>query len=323
MSHDIIVMGASAGGVEALSMLAGDLPKGIPAAFLVTLHLSPFCESKLPGILSRAGLLEARHPEDREPVRSGIIYVAPPDFHLILDSNVIRLGHGPRENRHRPSIDVMFRSAAKAYGPRVLGVQLTGNLDDGVAGLIEIKKSGGCVIVQDPKEASFPEMPLRAIEALKVDWCLPLIEISRKLVELATQQKGENTKRKRKTERVNAMPVVADEEPQNGRAIPLTCPECQGPLWEFRNGDLPGYRCLVGHRYGLESLLAAHSEEVEQALWVALRTLEERVALQQRLSEDAREQNNLIAAASFGARANKNTGHAKLLRKILEERSSE
>jgi two-component system chemotaxis response regulator CheB len=324
VSHDIITLGASAGGVEALTQLLGDLPEGIPASFLVALHLSPYSESHLPDILGRAGKLQTKHPVDLEPLRKGIVYVAPPDFHLIVEGSAIRLGHGPKENRHRPSIDVLFRSAARSYGARVGGVLLTGNLDDGVAGLVEIKKHGGLTIVQDPKEARYPEMPFRAMEALKVDWCLSLMEIGRKLLEIATEPMGdERVKKKKKAELANQSPDVIAEEPKAGPPIPLTCPECQGPLWEFRDGELTNYRCLVGHRYSLESLLAAHSEEVEQALWVALRALEERVTLQRRLSETARKRNNLIAAESFSARARKNTAHAKILRKILEERSSE
>jgi two-component system chemotaxis response regulator CheB len=323
VNPNIIVLGASAGGVEALSRVVGQLPESIPAAFLVTLHLSPFAESNLPKILERAGNLPAKHPEDLEPVRKGIIYVAPPDFHLILQEDGIRLGRGPKENRHRPSIDVMFRSASKAYGPRVAGVLLTGNLDDGVAGLLDIKERGGLTLVQDPREAHFPEMPMRALEALKVDWCLSLVEISQKLVELATQPEyRRRPKRKRKAETPNPPPQVNGMEGKPGKSISLTCPECQGPLWEFRFGELTNYRCLVGHRYNLESLLAAHSEEVEQALWVALRTLEERVALQRQLSKSARSRNNSIAAACFSARASKNAEQAKLLRKVLEERSS-
>jgi len=320
---DIIVLGASAGGVEALSRVVGQLPQNIPAALVVTLHLSPFAESNLPRILERAGNLLAKHPEDLEPLRKGIIYVAPPDFHLILEEDHIRLGHGPKENRHRPAIDVMFRSASKACGTRVAGVLLTGNLDDGVAGLLDIKERGGLTIVQDPKEASFPEMPTRALEALKVDWCLSLTEISQKIVELATKPEYRHrAKRKRKAETPDPSPQINGVESKPGTSIPLTCPDCNGPLWEFRFGELANYRCLVGHRYSLESLLAAHSEEVEQALWVALRTLEERVALQRQLSERARSRNNSIAAACFSARASKNADEAKLLRKVLEERSS-
>ena len=323
MSHNIVVVGASAGGVEALSALLEYLPDDLPAAILITLHLSPFSESHLPQILARVTRIPVKHPENQEPLRQGSVYVAPPDFHLILEPEVIRLGHGPKENRHRPAIDVMFRSAAKTHGSRVTGVLLTGNLDDGVAGLVNIKKCGGITIVQDPKEASFPEMPLRAIESLEVDWCLSLKEIGRKLIELMTEPKGDERVKKKSTGLPNQSPEVIAEAPKNGPPVPLTCPECQGPLWEVRNGKLVNSRCLVGHRYSLESLMAGHSEEIEQALWVALRSLEERVTMQRRLSEDARQRNNTIAAASFADRANKNTAHAELLRKILEERSAQ
>ena len=322
VKHDIIVVGASAGGVEALQNLMGGLPARVPAAFFVVLHLSPFSESHLPSILERAGKLPARHPRDSEKVRPGRIYVAPPDRHLILAGERIRLGHGPTENRHRPSIDVLFRSAANAYGPRVAGVLLTGNLDDGVAGLAEIKKHSGLTIVQDPKEAPYPDMPFRALEAMRVDWCLTLNDIRKKLIEITSAEGGVAAVKKRKTTKPrNQSPEMIAEPPGNQPLIPLVCPDCQGPLWEFRNGELQNFRCLVGHRYTLESLLAAHSEELEQALWVALRTLEERILLQRRLADTSTRRKNKIAAANFSARANKNAAHAKVLRRILEELS--
>ena len=322
--RDIIVVGASAGGVEALSRLLGDLPRSIPASFFVVLHVSPFSESFLPKILERAGNLRAKHPEDGEQIKKHTIYVAPPDFHLGIERQKIRLGHGPKENRHRPSIDVLFRSAARSYGPRVAGILLTGNLDDGLSGLVEIQRSGGLAIVQDPQEAAYPEMPIRALGAMNVDHCMPLKDISRAIMKVVAEPNGARmAKPKRNAKLENQSPTVIAVPPKNGPPTALTCPECNGPLWEFKNGNLMRYECLVGHRYSMESLLAAHSEEVEQALWVALRTLEERIALQRRLSEDARSRNSGIAAANFAGRATKNAQHARLLRKILEELAPE
>jgi two-component system chemotaxis response regulator CheB len=161
------------------------------------------------------------------------------------------------------------------------------------------------------------------MEALKVDWCLSLAQISQKLVDLATKPEYRHRpRRKRKAETPNPPHEVNGVEGKPGTSIPLSCPECQGPLLELRSGQLTNYRCLVGHRYSLESLLAAHSEEVEQALWVALRTLEERAELQRQLSKTARARNNSIAAACFSARASKNADQAKLLLKVLQERCS-
>ena len=173
----IVVVGASAGGVEALSALFSDLPPEIPIAFFVVLHLPPHCQSRLPLILERTARLPAEHPHDGLKIEPGRVYVAPPDFHLMIGKGVIRLSDGPKERHNRPAIDALFRSAAQVYGPRVVGVLLSGTSSDGVAGLKEIKRHGGLVIVQDPAEAGFPEMPRNALAKVEVDYCLPVTKI--------------------------------------------------------------------------------------------------------------------------------------------------
>ena len=171
------MVGASAGGVEALSALFSDLPPEIPIAFFVVLHLLPHCQSRPPSILERTGRLPAEHPHDGQKFAPGRVYVAPPDFHLMIGKGVIRLSDGPKEHHNRPAIDPLFRSAAQVYGRRVIGVLLSGMSRDGVAGLKEIKRHGGLVIVQDPAEAMFSGMPRNALAEMEIDYCLPVTKI--------------------------------------------------------------------------------------------------------------------------------------------------
>ena len=184
-ARDIIVVGASAGGVNALATLAEGLPPDLPASVLVALHLAPGVTSILPEILARAGRLPAVHPKDGEAYEKGKIYVAPPDHHLLVREGHLRLTRGARENLHRPAIDPLFRSAALAHGPRVIGVVLTGSLDDGTAGLSAVKRCGGTAVVQDPSDASHPSMPAAALKNVAVDHSVPLSEMAALLARLA------------------------------------------------------------------------------------------------------------------------------------------
>src|SRR5215469_3223411 len=187
-AYDIIVVGGSAGAVEGFQTLVVALPADFPAAIFFVLHIPVDYPSVLPKILSRAGPLPAQHPMDGEPVRHGRIYVAPPDRHLLLEDGVVRVKRGPRENRHRPAIDPLFRSAARAYGPRVVGIVLTGMLDDGTSGLLTIKHRDGLAIIQDPEEALYPDMPQSACENVSIDYCLPSSEIGPLLARLTSER---------------------------------------------------------------------------------------------------------------------------------------
>jgi two-component system chemotaxis response regulator CheB len=186
--RDIIVIGASAGGIKALKELAAALPEDLPAAVFVVLHLAPTKPSILPQILSRAGPLPALHPSNDQPVETGYIYVAPPDHHLLLRDGRIRVFRGPKENAHRPAVDPLFRSAAAAYGPRVIGVVLTGALEDGTAGLSAVKSGGGVAVVQDPFDALQPSMPQSALRSVRVDYCVGLAEIGPLLIRLNSEE---------------------------------------------------------------------------------------------------------------------------------------
>lgn len=259
-ARDIIVIGASAGGFDAIQRLAAGLPANLQAAVFITLHVYGKSDSMLPQLLNRAGTLPAAHPRDGEPVHKGRIYVAPPDYHLLLRRGHIELGHGPRENMQRPGINVMFRTAAASYGERVAGVLLTGLLDDGAAGLWEIQQHGGATVVQDPEEATFRSMPDSAIRGLNVQYIVPIAEMAHLLTRLTmTDQR---------------IPSASLPQPQIEPAGQV-CPECGGVMTVAHMGSLREYRCHTGHRFGLHTMIEEKSRVIEHSLGTALSQSEE------------------------------------------------
>lgn len=268
----VIVVGASAGGVEALQAVARGLPADLAAPVIVVLHVHARSKSFLPEILSAAGSLAASHAKDGERMNAGHIYVAPPDHHLIIERNHIHLGIGPKENYQRPCINVTFRSAALAYGDKAIGVVLTGQLDDGTAGCWDIKRRGGTIIVQHPEDAAFSSMPLSTLREVEADYTLPLIEIGPLLGQLSSGNESGETRLQE--ESLGMQPKVVD----------LTCPECRGTIWEVPKGPSIQYRCRVGHSYSPRSMLAEHSAAQEKALWAAVVALEEGAVLATKLA---------------------------------------
>ena len=287
MARDIVVIGASAGGVEALRQLVGDFPAGWQAAVFVVIHLPAGGESMLPVILERSGPLPARHPADGMKIVPGTVFVAPPNHHMILDDGHVRLTRGPRQNRHRPSVDTLFRSAACSYGPRVIGTVLTGALSDGSVGLRSIRARGGVAIVQDPRDAKFPSMPQSALSSAPVDHCVPLAELAPLLVRLAAEPAPahvpETTKELKMEVRHDRGDLSVDLD-RMGTASYFTCPECHGTLWEIRDGDLMRYRCRVGHGYSAEGLIEHMDDNLEDSLWEAARSMMENAHLKERVA---------------------------------------
>lgn len=321
--RDIIVIGASAGGVHALCEVVESLPPDLPAAVFVVLHLAPHGRSALPAILGRSACLPASHPTPGEVIEPGRVYVAPPDHHLAIDGGRVLLSRNASENGYRPAIDVLFRTAARAFGPRVVGVVLTGNLDDGTAGLAAIKRCGGVAVVQDPEEADYPSMPESAIANVAVDHVLPLGDIGPLLDRLAREPRPAGL----------ADSGAVEEEPYDmgtndqdiggpgpaGEPSGFTCPDCGGSLYE-RPGEQPlHFRCRTGHAFSPESLLAKQSDTLDAALWAALRSLEENSAMARRMEKRAREHGNEITRRRYERRAQEADRHAKLLRSMLEE----
>lgn len=279
--HDIIVIGTSAGGLEALDALIGQLPADIPSSIFIVQHMA--AENSGGALLHRLRRHTAfgcKFAEDGESFRAGRIYIARPDNHLLLKKKRLMVTKGARENRNRPGIDPLFRSAAVAFSTRVIGVVLTGRLDDGTAGLVAIKRCGGITVVQEPKDAAYPEMPESALHNLQVDHCVPIREMGALLEVLAKKHAGKSysipgdiRSEAKIAERVLSDVAAVDSL---GQQVPYNCPNCGGVLWEMDNATVPRYRCHTGHSFTLPALLDSQSEKIEETLWIALRMFEER-----------------------------------------------
>jgi two-component system, chemotaxis family, protein-glutamate methylesterase/glutaminase len=324
MRRDTIVLGASAGGVEALRTAASLMPPDFPAALLVVLHVPPFGSSALPMIIDRAGPLPASHARDGEPLLPGRFYIAPPDHHLVVLDGFLALTVGPRENGHRPSVDVLFRSAARALGPRVVGVVLSGSLDDGTAGLLAIGQRGGVTVVQDPPDALHVGMPRNAIEQVKPDHIVAAAKlpdllgrlIKEEIADVDVPDVPELMRLETAVAQLDAS-AIADLDPP-GRPSGLTCPDCSGALYQLDEGGLTRFRCRVGHAWSAESLVSRQGTTLEGALWMALRSLEERAALSRRIAASAKEGGRTFTARRFEESAQETKRAAILIRELLQ-----
>ena len=355
--RDIIVVGASAGGVEALEQLVRGLSPRLAASVLIVLHRPPDYESALPHILAGAGALPTAEARDGEPILPGRIYLAPPDRHMVIEGGLLRLLRGPKENHSRPAIDPLFRSAAQEYGPRVAGVILSGTLFDGTAGLFAVRRRGGLAIVQDPQEAAFPAMPESAIANVDIDYVLPVADIaallSRRAGEIADTspqamevgQVGEEKNDERREDAVitpmspegipltsisteaefDRLPEIAqrnqDEQvhgERHGRTTVLTCPDCGGTLWQAGTDPLIQFRCRVGHAYTGAGLLQGQTETLERSLWFSARMLVDKSVFLRELAENARRRGD-AAALDFDSKAALAEAHSSTLRRIIEQ----
>ena len=315
--RDIVVIGASAGGVQALDQVVEQLPPDLPAAVLVVLHLAAGGRSVLPSILSRLGSLPASVPSEQQLPERGHIYVAPPDRHLLLVGEEVRLTGGPRENGHRPAIDPLFRSAARTYGPRVIAVVLSGTLDDGAAGARMVRDRGGTVIVQHPEDAMYGDMPQNTLDMAGADAVLPAADIARKICELIEEPLEEGYEPPEDAEQMEASELMDAQLAVNGVPTELACPDCGGTLWEREDGDLVRFGCRVGHVYSPESLVAEHGKALEQALWAALRGLEERADLYRRMARRAQAGGRASIERRFRHRSESAERHAVAVREAI------
>lgn len=278
--HDIIVIGTAAGGLEALDKLIGALPGNLPASIFIVQHMAP--EANGEALLHRLRKHEGFRCQlatNGASFKNGQIFVAPPDNHLLIKQRTLLVTKGARENRERPGIDPLFRSAAVTHGRRVIGVVLTGMLDDGTAGLIAVKKCGGITVVQDPKDAAYPDMPQSALDNLNVDYCVPISEMGSLLERLTHQPPGKSkpVPEDVRTEAIIAERVLSDVEQVNGLGsqVPYNCPNCGGVLWKINNPDIRRFRCHTGHSFTESALLTSQSEKIEETLWISLRMFEE------------------------------------------------
>lgn len=276
-----MVIGASAGGMAALTKILASLSPDFPAAVFVVQHMAADVTGDvLVRALAKSCALECGHAIDGESIVAGRVYVAPPDHHLLLSKNRVIVSKGARENRSRPGIDPLFRSAAVAFSSRVIGVILTGYLDDGTAGLIAIHRCGGICVVQDPGDAEYPDMPQNALNNAKVDHCVPLAALGPLLSKLVGMRIGKALPVPEDValEAKIAERVLSDVAAVNelGQQVPFNCPDCGGVLWEMKKGDVLRYRCHTGHAFTAKVLMAEQTRKIEQTLWIALRMFEER-----------------------------------------------
>ncbi|HEY4672499.1 MAG TPA: chemotaxis protein CheB [Gemmatimonadaceae bacterium] len=324
--QDIVVIGASAGGIEALSELVSRLDPKMKASIFIVVHLPATATSVLPQILSRRGPIKAIHPVDGQRIERGMIYVAPPDCHLMLGKKGIRLVRGPREHGVRPAVDPLFRSAALAFGERVVGVVLSGNLDDGTAGLEAIKNGGGRTIVQDPSEALYTGMIDSALRNGVAGETLPVALIAAELNDvIEAPEGGEEMPGKKEKVREEEKEVAIDSlefgqlhgDDQPGIVSGFTCPECNGALWELTASESLRFRCRVGHAYAVDSLLDQQKVSIENAFWIALRALEERGALLRRLVVRAEKSGTKTNVRRYAEEQQAVASRAKALRDVI------
>jgi two-component system, chemotaxis family, protein-glutamate methylesterase/glutaminase len=325
--RDIIVIGSSAGGVHALQELVAALPADFGASIFVVQHVAARFPSILPHILTQRGPLIATHPVDNEEIRPGRIYVAPPDLHMLIEDHRLLVKKGPKENRFRPSIDALFRSAAYSHGPRVIGIVLTGLLDDGTSGMWSVKRLGGIGIVQQPEEARYAAMPQSVLEYVEVDYIRPLSAIAALLVELVNEPISapeplpppEQKRLKVEVETAAQKNVLEKGILHIGEHSTLTCPECNGTLVKIKEGNIERYRCHTGHSFLTPTLLGGIYESVENNLWKALQNLEEIIILCEQQVSTSERNGDQAAAADFRAKADEARRRTQELRKLIVE----
>lgn len=328
MNRDIIVIGGSAGAVDPLMHIAANLPEGMRASVFVVLHTSPRSKGELSGFIDKVSKLRCGLAVDGEPIRQGRIYFARPDFHLLVEGEKVAVKHGPKENFSRPALDPLFRSVAAAFGRRVIGVMLSGLLDDGAAGLVAIKKAGGIAVVQSPASARHPSMPRSAIAATDVDYVTDVTEIAPLLATLVNQPvepPAINPSANEGEVAEVAAGHILSEEGMRRRGVPsvFTCPDCGGVLFEFKDGRPLRFRCSIGHAYGAQSLFAGKKEGVEEALSASYRALQESERLARRLMESLALPEFPMTIQELKAKADAAARNAEVIRSMLTENSFE
>jgi two-component system, chemotaxis family, protein-glutamate methylesterase/glutaminase len=320
-NRNVVAIGASAGGVEALRYFASKLPTDLPACVLIVIHLSTQFRSTLDTILSEAGPLSATFARNGQALRNGHIFIAPAGFHLIVEDNRLQLGVGQRENSARPAIDPLFRSLALCCGPRAIGVVLTGTLGDGASGLLALEQCGAITVVQDPRDARFPEMPATAIARSNPQHVVPLVALPDLLTRLVHEPAGAPRPVpdtiKYEVEVAKTGQASMSNLDRIGRRSVLACPDCHGVMWEIDEGDLVRYRCHVGHAYTAELMSLALDENLTRALGSALRALDERIALADRLSRQASAGNRPHLAQSWQQKAREFQKEADVIRTAI------
>jgi two-component system chemotaxis response regulator CheB len=324
--RDIIVIGASAGGVTALIEFVKVLPKNFDASIFVVLHVHASTPSNLPHILTRFSHLKASHAIDGEKIDTGHIYVAPPDHHLLLEKGRMLVRKGPKENRFRPSVDVLFRSAAYNYNSRVIGIVLSGMLNDGTSGMWSIKHMGGVSIIQDPEDALYESMPLHVEAEVDVDYVMPVAKMGmllQKLINEKASKMDEITPEQMELMKMEVVIAANDNAFElgilnKGQLTPFTCPECHGTLIQLKEGTSVRFRCHTGHAFTSSSLLAGVTQSMEEQLWSAMRTLEEATMLLENIAASFSKAGNDTAAREFFKKAKESRKRSRILHEMVE-----
>ena len=321
-SHQrIIVIGASAGGFEAIKKIIRDLPSDINASIFIVWHMSADIRGVLPHVLNKQNKIIAAHAFNGEEIKPNRIYVAPPDHHMLIEDGKVLVTHGPKENRFRPAVDPLFRSAAYAYGNQVIGVILSGALDDGTVGLWTVKHYGGVAIVQDPKDAEVASMPENAMREVQVDYCIPVSEIPQLLVLLSKEPLPKNVPVMKDEQTKKEIEIASNENALKlgilkfGELSPFTCPECHGVLTRLQNGGIIRYRCHTGHAYSMDTLMASVTEKVEDGLYNAIRGMDESIILLNHLGDHYAEANQPKLASLYFKKAKEAQERSRLVRK--------
>lgn len=316
----IIVIGASTGGFEAFKTIIKMLPSDFATPIFIVWHMSPDIRGVLPQVLNRENKIWAAHAYNNEEIKPARIYVAPPDYHLLLQYGRVRVTHGPKENRFRPAVDPLFRSAAYAYGNRVIGVILSGALDDGTAGLWTVKHYGGIAIVQDPMDAEVSSMPENAMRQVKVDYCVAVSEMADLLVRLSNEKITENNTVMKDEQTEKEIEIAAEESAMKngilnfGELSPFACPECHGVLSRLRNDNIVRYRCHTGHAYSADALMTAITERIEDSLYSAIRGMDESIMLLNHIGDHYAEANQPGLAALYFRKAKEAQERSNLVR---------
>ena len=322
--RDIIVIGGSAGSFDPLRIIISSLPASFPGSVLIVTHMMADFPSLLEEHLSSNSRVPVSQAADQEPIRRGHIYVARPDYHLTVEAGKMRVLRGPRENRHRPAIDPLFRTAARVYGQRVIGIILSGTLEDGSMGPVAVKQRGGVAVVQDPEDALCGDMPRNALQSVEVDYCLPAVDIAKLISRLSREsvELHSPTPSLLEQETDIALERISHSQHPPGNPSEFACPSCGGVLNELHEGKVLRFRCRVGHAYGPAALTADQQDKdkIEAALWAALRALEDQIALHRRLASRAREQGYKHSASRFGEHEEGAREQAEAIRTFLKKR---
>jgi two-component system chemotaxis response regulator CheB len=322
--RNIIVMGGSTGSFSAVKTIAAGLPEDLEASIFIVWHMSPDVRSLLPDVLNRSGKVPASEARGGERIKPNHIYVAKPDHHLVIDGEMVRTTRGPKENRFRPALDPLFRSAAYSYRQRVIGVVLSGGLDDGTSGLWTVKHFGGVAVVQDPNEAEAPSMPDSAIHDVAVDHVVRVDQMADLLVRLSCETVEMSEVVMEDEKRIETEVSIAKEDNafesgimDLGELAPYTCPDCHGILTTLRDGKRPRFRCHTGHAFTADALLEALTENIEASMWNAVRGMEEGIMLLDHMGRHLSEEKRTDLALLYFQRAREARERAHMIRETL------